>query len=57
MRVALSTCRDVEPMAGLAVRLRTLGAEVQVCAPPDFPEGKVVVPLVPRGCARHPESS
>jgi UDP:flavonoid glycosyltransferase YjiC (YdhE family) len=24
---------DIEPMAGLAVRLRTLGAEVRVCAP------------------------
>jgi hypothetical protein len=28
--------RDVEPMVGLAVRLRVLGAEVRVCAPPDF---------------------
>jgi vancomycin aglycone glucosyltransferase len=26
---------DVEPLAGLAVRLRALGAEVRVCAPPD----------------------
>ncbi|MEU0272221.1 glycosyltransferase [Streptomyces sp. NPDC006307] len=26
---------DVEPLAGLAVRLRELGAEVRVCAPPD----------------------
>jgi vancomycin aglycone glucosyltransferase len=26
---------DVEPLAGLAVQLRELGAEVRVCAPPD----------------------
>ena len=38
MRVALSTYGDVEPMAGLAVQLRTLGAEVRVCAPPDWAE-------------------
>jgi vancomycin aglycone glucosyltransferase len=39
---------DVEPMAGLAVQLRTLGAEVRVCAPPDCAEllGDVGVPLV-----------
>ncbi|MFI7228339.1 glycosyltransferase [Nonomuraea angiospora] len=38
MRVVLSTYGsrgDVEPMAALAVRLRELGAEVRVCAPPD----------------------
>ena len=38
MRVLLSTYGSrgvVEPMAGLAVQLRTLGAEVRVCAPPD----------------------
>jgi vancomycin aglycone glucosyltransferase len=29
---------DVEPLVGLAVRLRTLGAEVRVCAPPDWAE-------------------
>ncbi|ONI84721.1 hypothetical protein ALI22I_29870 [Saccharothrix sp. ALI-22-I] len=28
----------VEPLAGLAVRLRALGADVRVCAPPDFAE-------------------
>ncbi len=39
MRVLLSTYGsrgDVEPMVGLAVRLRALGAEMPVCAPPDF---------------------
>lgn len=38
MRVLLSTHGsrgDVELLAGLAVRLRELGAEVRVCAPPD----------------------
>ncbi len=41
MRVLLSTYGsrgDVEPMVGLAARLRALGAEVRVCAPPDFAE-------------------
>jgi hypothetical protein len=40
MRVPLSTydpCGGVEPLAGLAVRLRALGAEVRVCAPPLHP--------------------
>jgi len=27
-----------KPLVGLAVRLRALGAEVQVCAPPDWAE-------------------
>ncbi|MQS36129.1 glycosyltransferase [Streptomyces katsurahamanus] len=38
MRVLLSTYGsrgDIEPLVGLAVRLRVLGAEVRVCAPPD----------------------
>jgi vancomycin aglycone glucosyltransferase len=38
MRVLLSTYDsrgDVEPLVELAVRLRELGAEVLVCAPPD----------------------
>ena len=38
MRLALSTYGsrgDVEPMAGLAVQLRTLDAEVRVCASSD----------------------
>jgi vancomycin aglycone glucosyltransferase len=56
MRVLLSTYGsrgDVEPLVGLAVQLRALGAEVQVCAPPDedFAEllARVGVPLVPIG--------
>ncbi|MFH9348969.1 glycosyltransferase [Kitasatospora sp. NPDC017646] len=38
MRVVLSTYGsrgDVQPLAGLAVKLRELGAQVRVCAPPD----------------------
>jgi vancomycin aglycone glucosyltransferase len=54
MRVLLSTYEsrgDLEPMVGLAVRLRALGAEVRVCAPPDFAEqlARVGVPLVATG--------
>ncbi|MCX4461986.1 glycosyltransferase [Streptomyces sp. NBC_01728] len=56
MRVLLTTYGsrgDVEPLAGLAVRLRARGAEVRVCAPPDkeFAEllAGVGVPLVPIG--------
>ncbi|MFJ9965133.1 glycosyltransferase [Streptomyces avermitilis] len=56
MRVLLSTYGsrgDVEPLVGLAVQLRELGAEVRVCAPPDeeFAEllAGVGVPLVPFG--------
>ena len=44
---------DVQPLARLAVQVRALGAEVQVCAPPDqeFAEllAGVGVPLVPIG--------
>jgi vancomycin aglycone glucosyltransferase len=42
---------DVEPMMGLAVRLRELGAQVRVCAPPDFAEllERLDVPLTPVG--------
>jgi vancomycin aglycone glucosyltransferase len=54
MRVLLSTWGsrgDVEPMLGLAMALRALGAEVRMCAPPDFTEqlARVGVPMVPVG--------
>ncbi len=54
MRVLLSTYGsrgDVEPLLALAVRLRELGAEVRMCAPPDFAPrlAEVAVPLVPVG--------
>ncbi|REK88901.1 glycosyltransferase [Streptomyces inhibens] len=54
MHVLLSTYGsrgDVEPMVGLAVQLQALGAQVRVCAPPDFAEllAGVGVPLVPVG--------
>ena len=54
MRVLLSTYGsrgDVEPIVALAVRLRALGAEVRVCAPPDEEFVQLMshagVPLVP----------
>jgi len=54
VRVLLSTYGgrgDVEPLVGLAVRLRERGAEVRVCAPPDWAErlAQFGVPLVPVG--------
>ena len=51
MLVDVWALRDVEPTVGLAVRLRALGAEVRVCAPPDFAEllARVGGPLVPVG--------
>ena len=54
MRVALSTYGDVEPMAGHAVKLPTVGAKVPVCDPPDCAEllAVVGVPLVAIGVGR-----
>ncbi|MFD0901569.1 glycosyltransferase [Actinomadura sediminis] len=54
MRVLLSTYDSrggVEPLAALAVRLRGLGAEAVVCAPPDCADrlAEAGVPLVPVG--------
>ena len=54
MRMLLSTYGgrgDVEPMVGLAVRLQQFGADVLVCAPPDWAErlAQFDVPLVPIG--------
>jgi vancomycin aglycone glucosyltransferase len=54
MRVLLSTWGsrgDVEPLLGFAVALRELGAEVRMCAPPDFADllARVGVPMVPAG--------
>lgn len=56
MRVLLSTFGsrgDVEPVAALAVRLRALGAEALVCAPPDEEFANLLagvgVPVVPFG--------
>ncbi|SDM30623.1 glycosyltransferase [Allokutzneria albata] len=56
MRVLLTSVGsrgDVEPVVGLAVAVRDLGADVQVCAPPDEDFVKLLaragVPLVPLG--------
>ncbi|WP_433469475.1 glycosyltransferase [Spirillospora sp. CA-128828] len=56
MRVVLTTWGsrgDVEPLVGLAVRLRELGADALVCAPPDEEFAVLLaragVPLVPLG--------
>ncbi|MEU4745268.1 glycosyltransferase, partial [Actinosynnema sp. NPDC023658] len=56
MRVLLTTWGsrgDVEPLAGLAVALRELGAEAVVCAPPDDDFVALLeragVPMVPLG--------
>ncbi|MFI9327071.1 glycosyltransferase [Kitasatospora sp. NPDC052868] len=58
MRVLLSAYDSrggVEPLVGLAVRLRELGAEVRVCAPPDEEFAKrlagVGVEMVPTGAS------
>jgi vancomycin aglycone glucosyltransferase len=51
--VAWGSRGDVEPLAGLAVALRELGAEARVCAPPDEVFASLLaragVPLVPLG--------
>jgi vancomycin aglycone glucosyltransferase len=54
VRVLLSTYDSrggIEPLLALAVRLRELGEEVRMCAPPDCAErlAEVGVPLVPAG--------
>ncbi|RSM88008.1 glycosyltransferase [Kibdelosporangium aridum] len=54
MRVLLATCGsrgDTEPLVALAVRVRDLGADVRMCAPPDCAErlAEVGVPHVPVG--------
>jgi vancomycin aglycone glucosyltransferase len=54
MRFLLSTWGsrgDVEPLMGLAVQLLALGADVRVCAPPDFEEllSRIDVEFVPTG--------
>ncbi|MFB9908992.1 glycosyltransferase [Allokutzneria oryzae] len=60
MRVLLTTWGsrgDVEPLVGLAVALRELGAEARVCAPPDEDFAKLLarvgVPLIPLGPSVH----
>ncbi|MER7466671.1 glycosyltransferase [Streptomyces sp. NPDC097981] len=49
--VAYGSRGDIEPMVGLALQLRALGAGVQMCAPPDFAEllDGFGLPLVPLG--------
>jgi vancomycin aglycone glucosyltransferase len=54
VRVVLTTYDSrggVEPLAAFAVRLRELGADVQLCAPPDCADrlAELEVPLVPVG--------
>ncbi|MFD4371839.1 glycosyltransferase [Streptomyces sp. NPDC058486] len=61
MRVVLSTYGargSVEPMAALGARLRAMGAEVRVCAPPDEEFAELLdgagVPWVPVGAPVRP---
>ncbi|WP_280234233.1 glycosyltransferase [Nocardia cyriacigeorgica] len=54
MRVLVSASGsrgDIEPTLGLALGLREFGAEVRICAPPDFERrcSELGVPLVPVG--------
>ncbi|MFG1796365.1 glycosyltransferase [Nocardia sp. NPDC049149] len=60
MRVLLTSIGsrgDVEPVVGLAVALRALGAEARICAPPDEDFevllARVGVPLIPLGPTVH----
>jgi vancomycin aglycone glucosyltransferase len=58
VRVLLSTYDSrggVEPLVGLAARLREFGAEVRMCGPPDCAErlAEVGVPMVPVGQPVH----
>ncbi|WP_280317902.1 glycosyltransferase [Nocardia wallacei] len=60
MRVLLTTWGsrgDVEPLGGLAVALRELGARARVCAPPDEEFARLLeragVPLIPLGPTVH----
>jgi vancomycin aglycone glucosyltransferase len=60
MRVLLSTYGsrgDVQPLAGLAVALQTLGAQAPVCAPPDVEFADLLdragVPLAPAFASVH----
>jgi vancomycin aglycone glucosyltransferase len=67
MRVLLSTWGsrgDIEPLAALALRLRTLGGELRLCAPPDEEFAALLArvdvtpiplgPSSPRGSRRFP---
>ena len=61
MRVLLSAWGsrgDLQPLAALALRLRELGSEVRVCAPPDdeFVElfARVGATVIPRARPRDP---
>jgi hypothetical protein len=59
MRVLLSTYGshgDVEPMVGLAVQLRALGAEMPVCAPPEEVRRPVVADGISRRVRRRTQS-
>ncbi len=56
MRVLLSTIGsrgDVQPMVALALKLREMGQEARICAPPDFREwiGELGISFVPVGPA------